>query len=318
MRPLKSAFPFRSAPRRREGTDLAMLAHDFRAALQCIQGGLAAIDVARMSLPAQEQLRRITVGALAIERLTALLASPATGDPDDGIATWFAHFVPYIRERWSGEIAAAGRRFEFAPSDTLPEGVQVPCLALGRIIGNLVSNALNHGTGTIRLEMTQSGSGGVMLTVFNAGPPIDGSLLAEVLGQEIVALRAPNEQHGLGLHIVRTLADEIGVTFRIFNRSDGVEAQLEIGADLVLLEGAPDVETREAVPASDSQTLAGVRILLAEDNPTNQMVAVQMLGMLGADVTLAGTGSTPSTPSSLHPSISWSSTSRCPACPGST
>ena len=290
MRPLKSAFPFRSAPRLQEGADLAMLAHDIRGALQCIQGGLASIDIAGMPLSLQEQLRRIAVGALAIERLTVLLANPAPGEPEDNVVTWFAHFVPYLRERWSGEIAASGRRFEFAPSDLLPAGVQVPCISLGRIVGNLVSNALNHGTGAIRLEMARSGSGGVVLTVVNGGPPIDGSVLAEVLGEEVVALRAPHEEHGLGLHIVRTLADEIGATFHIFNRPDGVEARLEIGADRVLLEGAPEFESEETAPASGGQSLAGVRILLAEDNPTNQMVAVQMLGMLGADVTLAGDG----------------------------
>ena len=37
-------------------------------------------------------------------------------------------------------------------------------------------------------------------------------------------------------------------------------------------------------------TLAGVRILLAEDNPTNQLVAAQMLESLGASVTLARDG----------------------------
>ena len=36
--------------------------------------------------------------------------------------------------------------------------------------------------------------------------------------------------------------------------------------------------------------LTGLKILLAEDNPTNQMVAVQMLESLGADVTLAVDG----------------------------
>ena len=37
-------------------------------------------------------------------------------------------------------------------------------------------------------------------------------------------------------------------------------------------------------------SLSGLNILLAEDNPTNQMVAVQMLESLGADVTLAVDG----------------------------
>lgn len=36
--------------------------------------------------------------------------------------------------------------------------------------------------------------------------------------------------------------------------------------------------------------LEGLKILLAEDNPTNQLVAVQMLSALGADVTVAADG----------------------------
>ncbi len=39
-----------------------------------------------------------------------------------------------------------------------------------------------------------------------------------------------------------------------------------------------------------SMPLAGMTVLLAEDNPTNQLVAVQMLESLGADVTLAVDG----------------------------
>jgi two-component system, OmpR family, aerobic respiration control sensor histidine kinase ArcB len=42
--------------------------------------------------------------------------------------------------------------------------------------------------------------------------------------------------------------------------------------------------------ADQSMTLAGVNVLLAEDNPTNQLVAVQMLESLGAAVTLASDG----------------------------
>lgn len=39
-----------------------------------------------------------------------------------------------------------------------------------------------------------------------------------------------------------------------------------------------------------TMTLAGMNVLLAEDNPTNQMVAIQMLEALGARVTLAEDG----------------------------
>ena len=40
----------------------------------------------------------------------------------------------------------------------------------------------------------------------------------------------------------------------------------------------------------DQMTLSGLRVLLAEDNPTNQLVAAQMLESLGASVILAADG----------------------------
>lgn len=48
-----------------------------------------------------------------------------------------------------------------------------------------------------------------------------------------------------------------------------------------------------AVPAArgeEPMMLSGLRVLLAEDNPTNQLVATQMLEWLGAEVTLAVDG----------------------------
>lgn len=43
-------------------------------------------------------------------------------------------------------------------------------------------------------------------------------------------------------------------------------------------------------PAEPAERLAGVRVLVAEDNPTNQKVATVMLGRLGCEVTLACDG----------------------------
>lgn len=48
--------------------------------------------------------------------------------------------------------------------------------------------------------------------------------------------------------------------------------------------------TTPLLPRGGRSVLDGLKILLAEDNPTNQMVAVQMLEALGAGVTVAADG----------------------------
>lgn len=252
-------------------------------------GGLATIDESTLPGPVREQLRRVSVAARAIECLTATLGVP--GDAKDRAASAetvdLADFFVYLRERWSGEVAAKARRFDFAIGQGLPAALDVPRLALGRLIGNLVNNALNHGTGAIHLSVERSAKGGVIFRLANEGPPIDMAVVERVLHSDPRAFQANAAGHGLGLHIVRSLADEMRASVVVCNTADGVEFVVEFTRDRVVLAARPAApDPAPAQPVS----LAGVKLLLAEDNPTNQMVAVQMLGMLGADVTLAADG----------------------------
>jgi CheY-like chemotaxis protein len=64
------------------------------------------------------------------------------------------------------------------------------------------------------------------------------------------------------------------------------EASLDAATADILLGAAME----PAMSEKDAMALMGLRILLAEDNPTNQLVATQMLESLGAEVTLAVDG----------------------------
>jgi CheY-like chemotaxis protein len=77
----------------------------------------------------------------------------------------------------------------------------------------------------------------------------------------------------------------MGGTFTLWNRpGGGAEAALVFPAELCEA-AAPTPDVRPERP-----DLAGMRILLAEDNPTNQLVASQMLRALNAQVTLSSDG----------------------------
>ena len=90
---------------------------------------------------------------------------------------------------------------------------------------------------------------------------------------------------GLGLAISRKLAQMLGgdITFR----STPGE-----GSTFTLTIAAPPAEAPRAAEAEVADILAGVKVLVVEDNPTNQLVACRILQQLGAVVSIADDGAT--------------------------
>jgi PAS domain S-box-containing protein len=88
---------------------------------------------------------------------------------------------------------------------------------------------------------------------------------------------------GLGLAITRRLAQMLGgeVAF---------QSQPGVGSRFTLTIAAPASAAPSAAPQAAPDILAGLRILLVEDNPTNQLVASRILQQLGAVVHTADDG----------------------------
>jgi signal transduction histidine kinase len=93
------------------------------------------------------------------------------------------------------------------------------------LIANLVDNALRHNVERGRVEVTTATrAGSALLSVVNTGPlvpPEDVERLFEPFRKTGAARTRSNDGHGLGLSIVRAVADAHGATIDVEPRSDG-------------------------------------------------------------------------------------------------
>jgi CheY-like chemotaxis protein len=190
---------------------------------------------------------------------------------------------------------AKGLTLRFQRLSPLPESCITDPLRVGQVLLNLLSNAI---------KFTEQGS--VTLAVGQEGD----SLLFEVTDtgigmsdEEVAKVFAPFEQAdnsttrkfggtGLGLTITHRIVELMGGTLRASSRA-GEGSSFQVRLPCVPVEAVAarrsltGPETPERV---EGARLAGLRVLVAEDNEVNQMVLEELLIGEGAEVVLTGNG----------------------------
>ena len=159
-----------------------------------------------------------------------------------------------------------------------------------QVAGNLIGNAVKFtDAGSIRVRLRSDGRGETrrqVLEVIDTGigfDPVDAERLFRRFEQADASIARQFGGTGLGLAITRQLVDLMGGTIRAEGRP-GRGAAFIVELPLALADEA-------VAPAAEAvATRAGLRILVAEDNPTNRKVAELMLGALGAEVVCVENG----------------------------
>lgn len=205
--------------------ELAALSHDVRTPLAGAQGYLqlarratAPEDVARYLGRAEERLAAMRV--LVDDLFTYARAADPSFSPDleevdaaEVVAqVMAAHYEDFLARGWEPEVE-------------LPEAALVLSHAesLARIVENLISNALAHGSGAPHVRLAPT-SAGLTLTVANPLSPADARRLdASQLTKRFYQADSARggRGSGLGLSVVASLAKATGATFEAGTR-DGL------------------------------------------------------------------------------------------------
>ena len=154
---------------------------------------------------------------------------------------------------------------------------------LTQVLSNLLSNAVKFtGEGSVRLEVTASG-GAIGFAVTDTGIGFDDEVKARLFRrfeQADASIRRRFGGTGLGLAISRSLVELMGGRIDVASEP-GHGSRFSFNLPL---ERAANAAAEPVDEADEAISLAGVRVLLAEDHPTNQKVIQLILGAAGVDI----------------------------------
>lgn len=169
-------------------------------------------------------------------------------------------------------------------------------LHLRQILINVIGNAIkyNKPNGKVNIYMEETGCAKNSVTcrfvIADTGIGMSEEFLEHIFEpftQEASGARTEYQGTGLGMVIVREIANQMGGTV-------AVESQLGMGTTVTIevpLSISEDTGKKEEVlqqPSADC--MAGITVLLAEDNKLNQEITQYMLEEVGASVVIAENG----------------------------
>jgi signal transduction histidine kinase/FixJ family two-component response regulator len=214
------------------------------------------------------------------------------------------HLMRDLSDILSANVGSKTLALEFEQDPALPPVLVGDAMRLGQVLLNLGSNALkftSQGRVVIgmRLLALEGHTAKVAFSVQDSGigiAPENRDHIFSGFAQAEASTTRRFGGTGLGLTISQRLVELMGGDLRL----DSVLGQgstfhftlaLPLAAEPVRrASGSPDAVQSQGAAGVAPQRLAGMRLLVVEDNPINQQVAQELLASQGAQVTLAANG----------------------------
>ena len=208
----------------REQSFTSTASHELRTPLAVMRGAVELLEAQAADRPgASKALARIQRAVREMTEFTDALLALSREQGRDGTndATCDVNVVlaRVVEEQRS---VAPDKRIELAVDGAAPMRVAAPESMVAMTIGNLVRNAVQHGTGGDILCRTHDRE----LVVRNAGALPAGDL-AGAPGR----FTTHPHGHGMGLYLVRRICERYGWAIRLENSADGVIAAIRFPGD---------------------------------------------------------------------------------------
>jgi signal transduction histidine kinase/ActR/RegA family two-component response regulator len=235
-----------------------------------------------------ETLLRVIDDVLDVSKIEAgrLDIEPAPTDVDD--------LAEEVVALYRAQAEAKKINLSCSPVETTAPRIMADPVRLRQIFSNLVSNAVKfteQGQVAVSWRWRQEGDGILLsFAVADSGVGIPADRLNAVFDSFTQADGSTHRKFGgtgLGLTIVKRLTELMGGRVTVESREGlGSTFRVEIPAAL-----APqDEPVSEGSAKADHAPMRGLRVLLAEDNPVNQLVAQSMLEECQCSVDVAENG----------------------------
>ena len=193
---------------------VAIASHELRTPAAAILGSALTLEARNDSLSAADESALRTTLSEQAQRLAALIEQLLD------LSRLTTHAVPIRRERWRVHELVEQTLSEVAPDRreqievTIDPGLEIDAdpAVFGRIVSNLVTNALRHGTAPVHLSATLGEADGeLQLVVEDAGGGVPEDVRARVFEEFSRSVRSTGMPgSGLGLAIARSYAHAHG------------------------------------------------------------------------------------------------------------
>ena len=184
-----------------------------------------------------------------------------------------------------------GLAFKVEVTDAARGGWNGDADRIRQVLGNLLANAIKFTqTGSILARFDVADTGALVLSITDTGIGIAAEKQATLFEKFVQADNSATRRFGgtgLGLAICRELTQMMGGVITV----ESVEGRgSTFRVHLPLERGEARVVTAAEAAQTDNEADGALRILAAEDNPTNQQVLAAVMGSLGIEVEIVPDG----------------------------
>lgn len=287
---------------------LANMSHEIRTPLSAILGFAELLLNPELSY--DERLQSVNTICRSGEQLLKIIdeildiSKVEAGHLDiEGIEVDLANVLSDMKTLMSIKAQTKGVGLEFKLNSPIPRRVTSDPTRLRQILTNMLSNAIkftHKGKVTIEVEWLEA-TASLKFRVKDTGVGIDKNQ-AEKLFQPFVQVDSSTTRRfggtGLGLALSRRLAQALGGNVYLESSESGVGSVFVIEIQALMVESSEFLQTMEDVIVPERkveanepvESLTGIKVLLVEDAPINQILIGRFLTSAGAQVDFAENG----------------------------